>query len=138
MTKGIVKGYSDLPYVLLMDVPIRPTDSGPVISVSPEVIERRIAEEIIRQRVPLRGRELAFLRKAMGLSFEKLSEELGHNVMAIFHWENAPDKRIDHVTEAGLRSFFAEKLKIFIKGKFSSLIGEPEVPNEIKIDLKAA
>lgn len=138
MKRMNIKGYFALDYVVLVDVPVRDSKFGPVIAIDPEIIEQRISQEIIRQRVPLRGLEIAFIRKTLGLSLQKLADKFLRDPSTIHHWERNTTGRLDLLTEAGLRSVFAEMLDVKLPGKFSELSGEPNVPDELAIEIKAA
>ena len=138
MIRTTITGYFDLDYVVLVDVPVRDSKFGQVIAVDPAIVERRIAEEIIKQGVPLRGREVAFLRKSLGLSYEKFANRFGRTAGTVFRWEKKPDERMDQLVEAGLRSFFAEQLDVQLAGRFSLLKGKDEAPEKLEVELPKA
>lgn len=138
MKNQTIKGYFDLDYVVLVDVPVRTSKAGPVIDLDPAIIEKRIAEELILQRVPLKGREVTFLRKVLGLSFEKFGNSFGYTGSGVLKWERHPDKRLDPLVEAAMRSFFAEKLGVKMSGWFHELVGKTESPSSVEVRTKRA
>ena len=120
-TKTIL-GYMDLDYVVLVNIPVRQTkEFGEIIDISETEVERRVCEELIRQRAPLRGREILTLRKGLSLSLEKMGAKLEISGTTIQRWEKEKDKRQEHFTEAALRSFFAEEYKVDIRGWYREL-----------------
>ena len=56
-----------LEYVYLINAPIGKDGKEELIDLPPEQIDRMIAVEIIRQKVPLRGKEVLFLRSGDSL-----------------------------------------------------------------------
>jgi hypothetical protein len=133
MKRQLIEGYMDLNYVVLLDVPVRDSKFGPIIDLDPAFVEKRIAEELITQRVPLRGREIQFLRKTLGLSLEKFANSFGYSAGGVLKWERDPEKRLDALTEAGLRSWFAEKFEVKLPGKFKELVGYEKSPERVEV-----
>jgi DNA-binding transcriptional regulator YiaG len=125
-----------LDYVYLKDVPIHDTSHGKVMAVDLNVIERDIAGEIVRQGVPIRGAEVQFLRKSLGLSMEKFGRLLTLSAPAILKWERARTKRLGPINEVAVRALMAEQLDIEMKGRFTVLKGNSETP--IRLLLKVA
>lgn len=134
--KQDVKGIGGLDYIIFKNVPMRESKWGDVIDFNPGVMEKLAAQAIIEQRVPIRGREVKFLRKCLGLSLEKFATEIDLNPSTVFKWEHKADERLHSLNEVSVRSFFAEKLSIDMPGKYSELIGTEELPD--KIILKAS
>jgi len=120
-----------LEYVYLENVPIRRTRHGDVLDADPALIEREIAREIVRQGVPLRGAEVQFLRKSLGLSLEKFGRLLGLSAPAILKWERARTKRLQTINEVAVRALMAEQLSIDLDGKFTVLKGNEVTPERI-------
>jgi len=121
-----------LDYVDLENVPIRHTAHGEVVDADPALIERIIAGEIVRQGVPLRGAEVQFLRKTLGLSMARFGKLLGLSAPAILKWERARNQRLLPANEVAVRALLAEQLDLAIEGKFSVLKGLPETPERLK------
>ena len=122
---------TSLPYIHFLNVPMYESKHGPVIDVNIGVMEKLAAKAVVKQRIPLRGLEVKFLRKTLGLSLEKFANKLGLTSGTVFHWEKEQSKRLIPVNEAAVRSFVAEELNLEISGKFSDLIGDKI--KEIKI-----
>jgi DNA-binding transcriptional regulator YiaG len=131
-----VRGYFDLDYVVLIDIPVREGKFGSVIAVDPAVLERQIARELILQRVPLRGKEITFLRKVIGLSLEKFGNAVGYTGSGVLKWEKDPERRLDKLGEAAMRSFFAEKLGVQISGWFNELVGSKNSPEKLEVNAR--
>jgi len=123
-----IEGFGGLDYVVVQGVPVRSSKLGEVIQISLDDIERKVAKKIIEIGVPVRGAEVRFLRKALGLSLGRLGAALGLSGTAILKWEKEPKKRLSQINEAVVRSFFAETLKLKINGWFSKLVSHSETP----------
>jgi hypothetical protein len=100
---------------------MKESQHGPIIDLELGVLDRLAAEAILRERIPLRGKELHFLRKVLGLSSG-----------TIFHWEKSELERLSIVNEVVIRSFVAEELGVELSGKFSNLIGDKIHQIELK------
>jgi DNA-binding transcriptional regulator YiaG len=129
--KEDVRGIGGLDYIVFQNVPMRESKWGDVVELKESIMEKVAAEALIIQRFPLRGREVKFLRKALGLTYEKFATELGVSPSTVCKWEQKPDERLHIFNEAALRAFFAEKLGIEISGKLSQLIASPTRPDEL-------
>jgi transcriptional regulator with XRE-family HTH domain len=101
------------------------------------VVERLFASALIRLRAPLRGIELKYLRKVLGLSLAALGEQLGVSDVTVLNWERAEEKRLDLATEVAMRAFFAERLGVVLEGTPTALRGADAAP-EIPVELPAA
>lgn len=111
-------------YILFKKVPMRETVHGIVIDCDPGALEYLAAEAILRERIPLRGKEVQFLRKVAGLSMEKFANKLGLTSGTVFHWEKNSEERLLVVNEIAVKSLIADLLDIEISGKLSDLIGD--------------
>lgn len=129
--KEDVRGVAGLNYIIFKNVPMRESKWGDVVDMQPSLMEKLAAEAIIARRVPLHGREVKFLRKALFFSYEKLGSILGISPSTLCKWEQKPDERLHAFNEAALRAFFAEQLGVEIPGKFSELIGTEKTPREL-------
>ena len=136
MRKTVHYKISGLSYVFLKDAPVVHTRFGDALAVDLSLVERKIAREIVKQGVPLRGAEVQFLRKCLGFSMEKFATRLGLSAPAILKWERARKKRLEPVNEVAVRALMVEELGIKLDGKFSSLIGLEVAPK--KVFLKVA
>jgi DNA-binding transcriptional regulator YiaG len=136
MRKGSVQyKICGLDYVYLKNVPIQATRHGDVLDVDVSIIEREIAREIVRQGVPIRGAEVVFLRKSLGLSMEKFGRCLGLSGPAILKWERAQTKRLEPINEVAVRALMAEELDIELQGKFTVLKGKPGTPARLLLSV---
>lgn len=129
--KEDVKGLGGLDYIIFKNVPMRESKWGDVIEMDAGLMEKLAADAVISKRIPLRGREVKFLRKALGLTFEKFATAIDISDSTVFKWEAKPDERLHQINEAAVRSFFAEQFGVEMPGKFSELIGTEESPDEL-------
>lgn len=111
-----IKNYAGFEYVIVK------TDKKSIPMQILLKIEKDITKEIIKSR-PIRGKELHFLRKQLGLSCAKLAVSLEGAVDAstISRLEAKSDVRLRPRDEVFFRIFFAEKLNIKISPKFKEL-----------------
>jgi DNA-binding transcriptional regulator YiaG len=122
-----------LDYVYLENIPVRQTKHGEVLDVDLEVIEREIAGEIVGQGIPIRGAEVKFLRKFLGLSMERFGALLGLSPPAILKWERDLEKRLHPTNEVAVRALMAEQLNIILEGKFTVLKGKAVNPGRLTL-----
>ncbi len=113
-----------LEYIIFKNVPMKDSVHGPIIDLPPDILDKLAASAIILERIPLRGKEVKFLRKVIGLSLERFSGKLGLSSGTVFHWEKSENNRLALVNEVAVRTFVAEELEIKISSKFSDLIGD--------------
>jgi DNA-binding transcriptional regulator YiaG len=112
-----IKNYAGFEYVLV-------TLKKGSISISDALdIDKKISIDIIKF-MPLRGKEISFLRKQLSLSCAKLSLLLGgaFDASTISKWEKKKEQRLSPSNEMYLRIFFAEKYSIFLNAKSSELV----------------
>jgi transcriptional regulator with XRE-family HTH domain len=126
-----------LDYVCLENAPIRHTKHGDILAADPATIENEVAREIICQGVPIRGAEVQFLRKCLGLSMERFGRLLGLSAPAILKWERAREKRLQLPNEIAVRVLIAEALNISLDGKLSTLKGMPDTPRRLLVQVQA-
>jgi hypothetical protein len=124
--KENLEGLVSLEYIRFLNVPLVESKHGPVINLPPHYLENLAAAAVIKERIPIRGKEVKFLRKTIGLSLEKFANQLGLTSGAIFRWEQESETRLLSINEVAVRTFVAEKLGIDIPGKFSELLGTKE------------
>jgi len=121
-----------LEYIHFLNVPMKDSKHGPVIDLPSGALDQMAAVAVIEHRIPIRGKEVKYLRKVMGLSLEKFAGKMGLSSGTVFHWEKAVHGRLAPVNEAAVRSLAAEELGIEIPGKFSLLVGDKIRDVEIK------
>jgi DNA-binding transcriptional regulator YiaG len=127
-----------LNYVYLV-VPTSKTKSGEeFIDLPMGQIDRAIASKIIEARVPIRGAEVVFLRKALGMTLSAWAKELGLTAAGIMKWEKAHKKRLSRVNEAAVRAFCAEQLAIKLGGKWSELVAHDVTPKKLSLKMRHA
>lgn len=122
-----------LEYVYLVNVPIGKDGGEEFIDLPPDDIDLMIAKEIIRQKVPLRGTEVLFLRKALKMNRNRWAEKLGVTASGILRWEASGKKRMSKVNEAAIRMLCAEELGIRLEAKWSSLATTNELPSRLEV-----
>lgn len=126
-----------IPYLRVVGIPTRETQGGTAWTLELAAVERMFAAALIWLRVPLRGVELKYLRKALGLSLAALGQELGVSDVTVLNWEKAEEKRLDLTTEVAMRAFFAEKFGGPLSGTLTALRGTETAPED-PVDLPAA
>ena len=112
--KENISGLVSLDYIHFVNVPMKQSKHGPVIDLAPDTIDKLAAKAVITNRIPIRGKEVQFLRKVAGLSLEKFANKLGLTSGSVFHWEKSAEQRLTPVNEAAVRSLVAELLEINI------------------------
>ncbi|MFN3453831.1 MAG: helix-turn-helix domain-containing protein [Pseudobdellovibrio sp.] len=121
--KQNLKNMVPLDYIVFIDVPMKSSAKGDFIDLKPEVLDFLAAKAILQNKIPLRGKEVNFLRKVLGLSLEKFANKLDLSSGTVFHWEKSENTRLSLVNEVAVRVFTAEQLNIEISPKFSDLVG---------------
>lgn len=132
-TKTIHYTLCGLEYVYLVEAPIGVDEGEEYIDIPPKQIDRMIASEIVRQGVPLRGKEVLFLRKALGMNRNQWSSQLGVTASGILRWEQGGDKRLSRINEAAIRMLCAEELEVALEGKWSSVVVGRDVPERLEV-----
>lgn len=129
---------SGLSYVYVA-VPVARADDGTeYIDLPTNVIERAIATKLIEARVPVRGAEVAFLRKALGLTLKAWGQQFGLSAAGVQKWEKARTKRLAPVNEAAVRAYCAERLEVQLEGTWSDLVAGDKVPKRLSLKIKSA
>ena len=136
-TKTVPYSPCGLSYIYLSNVPVSETDAGEeYIDMPVAVIETAIAKALITANVPLHGREVKFLRKALKLPRNDWAKKLGISAAGIFKWENELDRRLSKVNEVAIRILCAEQLNIHLDCRWAMLISTDQSP--VKIEVRAA
>ena len=127
-----------LDYVYLI-IPVSKTSHGEeYIDLPMGVIDRAIATKLIEERVPVRGSEVIFLRKALGMTLSRWGKELGLSPAGILKWEKGHKRRLSRVNEAAVRAFCAEQLGVDLTGKWSDLVALNSTPKRLSLKIKDA
>jgi DNA-binding transcriptional regulator YiaG len=103
------------------------------IDVPVEVLEKSIAAALIEAKVPLRGREILFLRKALAMNRNDWAKLLDVTASAILSWEKDHDKRLSRINEMAIRALCSEKLGVHLRGDLSDLIGVDTYPEKLLV-----
>lgn len=130
-----MKGVGNLDYPEVHGVPMLIDDEHGE-SIHAQVlgeVEQQVAAEIISHKLPIRGAEVEFLRKALGLSRLEFAKGLSLSDVAVLKWERAGDKRLVPINEVAVRAYFAQRLKIKLAGTFDALIGDESTPKKLVI-----
>ena len=128
-----IKGIGDLEYIIFKKIPMRETQWGPAVELSEKIMEQMAARAIIECGLPLRGREVRFLRKCLGLSLHAFAEKLDLSSTAILKWEKLDNDRLHVINEVAVRSFVAEALNVDVSGKCSQLRGTEKTPKVLEL-----
>lgn len=110
-------------YLRLKGVPMKRSTSGGVIAIDEAKLETLVAKAILQSPVPIRGKELALLRKVSGLSLSKFGRRLDVSSSTIFYWEKATKQKLNSMSSVAIRLLCAELLGIDLEQGFSRLIG---------------
>jgi DNA-binding transcriptional regulator YiaG len=130
-----IKNYRGFEYISLQ-VPVKDSFHGSFIDVKPELIETLVAKAMIEHKVPLRGKEVKFIRKVLGLSLERFAAKIDFTSGSILKWEKSETERLHKANEIICRAYFAEALGVEISGKFSELV--TQLSHAELISLRAA
>jgi DNA-binding transcriptional regulator YiaG len=130
-----IKGVGNLDYPEVHGVPML-IDEKYGESIHAQVlgeVEQQVAAEIVSRQLPIRGAEVVFLRKALGLSRLEFAKGLSLSDVAVLKWERAADKRLAPINEVAVRAYFAQRLKLKLEGTFDALIGHESTPKKLVI-----
>jgi DNA-binding transcriptional regulator YiaG len=133
MSKTIHYALCGLEYVYIVNAPIGVDDGDNFIYIPPEGVDRMIAIEIVQKGVPLRGREVVFLRKALKMSRNQWADKLGVSASVLLRWEQKLDKRLSRVNEVAIRLLSAEQLEVELPGKWSAVVIVDDHPMRLEI-----
>lgn len=131
--KKTIKNFWGFEYITVKDVPVEKTPHGEGISA--EVLgklEKAIALQIVTRRVPIRGKELTFVRKAFGLSARALAEMLSISHVALLKWERAEKTRLDHINEIAVRAVLAKFMHLDLHVQ-DAILSEAQKPDKIEV-----
>ena len=137
VTKNLI-GIGNLDYVELKNVPMtRFEGHGEAIHADTQAeIEKRVARELILQKIRLRGREVEYLRGIFGLSMRQFAEKLGLTHVAILKWEKAANKPLDLVNEVAVKAMMAGLLGLRLPASLETLVGEAVPPKKWVINFE--
>ena len=122
MGTKIIENYhyleSGLEYVYIKKVKAINTPYGAAVNISNvKELHEKIAISILKNNIPLRGKELKFLRKTSGITQVDLSDLLNVGQSTVANWEGKEiDQTIDPSHAYFLQQFFREKYGLSIVG----------------------
>ena len=136
----VVKGLAGLDYVEIKHVPM---DVDPELGnlIDADVVarmEHMVAQELILRRLPLRGREVKFLRSIFAMSQREFADKLGLSHVAICKWEKAVDRRLDIIQEIAVKVLVVDQLGLSVAASLYGLIGKDELPKKLVLDFSEA
>jgi DNA-binding transcriptional regulator YiaG len=132
MKKGEIKGFCGLNYLTLR-VPLRKSKFGDVIDMDPKELEKSVAAFLLLKRVPIRGAEVKFFRKVLGLSMNDFGRPFELTSSAIHKWESVSEKHIGVVNEIAVRIFVATELGVTLKTRYRDLVAVDHQPVPIEM-----
>lgn len=126
--KATTYQFAGLEYIRVSNIPLKRREAGTVIAMDLFDIERLVATEIVRRRFPIRGIEVKFFRKHLGLSLKKFGGIFHVSDVAVLKWEKKPESSLEFSSEIAMRAFMAEQLGIPFVGALSALETGAETP----------
>jgi DNA-binding transcriptional regulator YiaG len=128
--KNVIEGYGGLDYIRLT------IKSKTIPHARLKELEKEMAKAIIQIK-PLRGKEVKFLRKILGLSLGKLVVEMEGMVdqSTVSRWEQKGIDRLSPANESLMRSFFAYEFDVKLRATPEILIPRE---SEDLVEIKAA
>jgi DNA-binding transcriptional regulator YiaG len=99
-------------------------------------VERFVAREIIRRKLPVRGREVTYFRGVLGLSRRNFAKLLQLSHIAILKWEKAKHKRLELVNEIAVKTLLAGLLRMKLSASFDALVSKGAAPKKLILDLR--
>lgn len=124
-----------LEYVTVKNVPMVKSESGryAIAAETLSRIEKAVARAVLANSLPLRGKEVQFIRKAFGLSARALAELLGISHVAVRKWEKNVDKRLDPMNEVAVRAMLAAYMRIDMLLR-DAVLRAADKPSKIEIN----
>lgn len=118
--------FQGLEYITVLDVPTKMIGTHEVLAIDHGDLEKIVAKEILKLGVRFRGREVKFLRKALGLSLEKMAAKIHLTSGAIQRWEKKETEAISPTNEIVLRAFFNDQFEVPLPVHFDEFLGVEE------------
>ena len=124
-----------LEYIYLTGVKIRKMGGEDFVDLPPQDIFQAIVTAVIKNGIPLRGKEVQFLRKTLGLTKTDLANKLGITSAGISKWEGQPERRLSKINQAALRIVISEELGINhdIPVDWKFLAPEEDTPERLEV-----
>jgi len=131
--KEDLRGIGTLDYIVFKNVPMRDSKWGPIVELNAQIMSDLATRAVIEKGLPIRGLEVNFLRKSLGLTMQEFSKKMGLTMGAVQKWEKAATVRLHPVNEVAVRTLVAEEFDIEIPGKFSRLVGIEKTPKTVEL-----
>lgn len=131
-----LKGVGSLNYIEVRDVPMRvDAELGNlIVSHVIERVEKLAAQALVTNNIPIRGKEVYFIRNAFSLSQREFAEKLQLSHVAIFKWEKAKNRRLDLVNEVAVKALVSGMLGLDVSASLDTLVGHGAVPKRLVIE----
>lgn len=131
-----INGVGSLAYLEVRDVPMTvDVKLGSLIdSKVIAQIEKLAAKALIMENIPVRGKEVQFLRSVFGLSQRDFAKKIGLSHVAIFKWEKSRERRLDVVNEIAVKTLVAGLLGLEIIASLDTLVGHGDIPKRLVIE----
>ena len=123
-------------YVYLLNVPIDQTEEGEeYIDLPVGEIEKAIAKALIVSAVPLHGREVKFLRKALKLPRNDWARKIGDLAhFPILKCRLRKFRRLSKVNEVAIRILCSETLGIELDCRWEKLVASDAQPTKLEVE----
>lgn len=131
-----LKGVGSLNYIEVKDVPMRvdPELGNLIDSHVIDRLEKLAAQALVMNNIPIRGKEVQFIRNAFSLSQREFAEKLHLSHVAIFKWEKAKNRRLDLVNEVAVKALVSGMFGLDVSASLDTLVGHGEVPKRLIIE----
>jgi DNA-binding transcriptional regulator YiaG len=125
-----------LEYVFLTGVKIKKVDGEEFVDLPPQDIFKAIAEAVVTNSIPLRGREVQFLRKTVGMKKTELAARMGITSAGVSKWENQPDRLLSKVNQAALKIIIAEVLGVngSLPVEWDFMATDADTPSRLEVE----
>ncbi len=99
-----------------------------------ERVEKLAAQALVTNNIPIRGKEVQFLRSAFSLSQREFGQKLHLSHVAIFKWEKAKNRRLDLVNEVAVKTLVSGMLGLDVLASLETLVGHGNFPKRLVIE----
>jgi DNA-binding transcriptional regulator YiaG len=85
-----------------------------------------VAETLLNANITMKGEEVAFIRKSLKLSYEKIGKLLGVSGSTVLRWEQKPDQVLSSPNALAVRSACSGKLGVKLTNQDPSQLKTPK------------
>jgi DNA-binding transcriptional regulator YiaG len=85
-----------------------------------------VAETLLNSNITMKGEEVAFIRKSLKLSYDKIGKLLGVSPSTVLRWEQKPDQVLSSPNALAVRSVCSGKLGIQLVTQDQSQLKTPK------------